>query len=187
MGGTAVAQRIKEDCWRWLEPDQRTAGQVAEEVALEQFVQVLPPGGKEWVQRHRPKTLAEAVSLTEDYMAAERPGVSSRRTDAPYKGDAGTRRERSNLTLSEPPPSLAPPATSPRVEQLGGPRRTAPGSNQSPPMGVHPSSREARGSSGRNQCWGCGQEGHFQRDCPYMESMCKTLYSGKQWNDLSCP
>uniref|UniRef100_A0A8C8RF79 SCAN box domain-containing protein n=1 Tax=Pelusios castaneus TaxID=367368 RepID=A0A8C8RF79_9SAUR len=55
-------------------PDQKTGGQVAEEIALEQFVQVLPPGGKEWVQRHRPKTLAEAVTLTEDYMAAERPG-----------------------------------------------------------------------------------------------------------------
>uniref|UniRef100_A0A8C8S7Q8 SCAN box domain-containing protein n=1 Tax=Pelusios castaneus TaxID=367368 RepID=A0A8C8S7Q8_9SAUR len=79
----AVAQRIKEDYWRWLEPDQKTGGQVAEEIALEQFGQVLPPGGKEWVQRHRPKTLAEAVTLTEDYMAAERPGVSSRRTDTP--------------------------------------------------------------------------------------------------------
>uniref|UniRef100_A0A8C8VJZ1 SCAN box domain-containing protein n=1 Tax=Pelusios castaneus TaxID=367368 RepID=A0A8C8VJZ1_9SAUR len=77
----AVAQRIKEDCWRWLEPDQKTGGQVAEEIALEQFIQVLPPGGKEWAQRHRPKTLAEAVTLTEDYMAAERPRTPPRRND----------------------------------------------------------------------------------------------------------
>uniref|UniRef100_A0A8C8SW12 SCAN box domain-containing protein n=1 Tax=Pelusios castaneus TaxID=367368 RepID=A0A8C8SW12_9SAUR len=75
----AVAQRIKEDCWRWLEPDQKTGGQVAEEVTLEQFVQVLPPGGKEWVQRHRPKTLAEAVTLTEDYI----PGDSAIRVETP--------------------------------------------------------------------------------------------------------
>uniref|UniRef100_A0A8C8SAX2 SCAN box domain-containing protein n=1 Tax=Pelusios castaneus TaxID=367368 RepID=A0A8C8SAX2_9SAUR len=78
-----VTQRIREDCWRWLEPDQKTGGQVAEEVALEQFIQVLPPGGKEWVQRHRPKTLAEAVTLTEDYMSAERPGTPARGTGAP--------------------------------------------------------------------------------------------------------
>uniref|UniRef100_A0A8C8RET7 SCAN box domain-containing protein n=1 Tax=Pelusios castaneus TaxID=367368 RepID=A0A8C8RET7_9SAUR len=77
----AVAQQIKEDCWRWLEPDHKTGGQVVEEVALEQFIRVLPPGRKEWVQRHRPKTLAEAVTLTEDYMAAERPRAPPRRTD----------------------------------------------------------------------------------------------------------
>uniref|UniRef100_A0A8C8S9Y1 SCAN box domain-containing protein n=1 Tax=Pelusios castaneus TaxID=367368 RepID=A0A8C8S9Y1_9SAUR len=140
-----VAQRIKEDCWRWLEPGQKTGGQVAEEVTLEQFVQGLSPGGKEWVQRHRPKMLAEAVSLTEDYMAAERPEVSSRRTDTPYKGDVGTRRERPNFTPREPPPSLVPPATSPCAERLRVPRKTAPGSNRSPPMGVPPSPKEARG------------------------------------------
>uniref|UniRef100_A0A8C8VFM2 SCAN box domain-containing protein n=1 Tax=Pelusios castaneus TaxID=367368 RepID=A0A8C8VFM2_9SAUR len=39
-----VAQQIKENCWRWLEPDQRTGAQVAEEVTLEQFIQVLPIG-----------------------------------------------------------------------------------------------------------------------------------------------
>uniref|UniRef100_A0A8C8RYI0 SCAN box domain-containing protein n=1 Tax=Pelusios castaneus TaxID=367368 RepID=A0A8C8RYI0_9SAUR len=106
--GSGKSLLLLLDCWRWLEPDQKTGGQVAEEVTLEQFVQVLPPGGKEWVQRHRPKTLAEAVSLTEDYLAAEKPGVSSRRTDAPYKRDVGARREHFNLTLSEPPPTTSP-------------------------------------------------------------------------------
>uniref|UniRef100_A0A8C8R6G8 SCAN box domain-containing protein n=1 Tax=Pelusios castaneus TaxID=367368 RepID=A0A8C8R6G8_9SAUR len=63
----AVAQQIKDDCWHLLEPDQWTGAQVAECIALEQFLQVLPVEGKEWVQRHRPSTLAEAISLMEDY------------------------------------------------------------------------------------------------------------------------
>uniref|UniRef100_A0A8C3XRV5 Uncharacterized protein n=1 Tax=Chelydra serpentina TaxID=8475 RepID=A0A8C3XRV5_CHESE len=33
----------------WLEPERRTSLQVAEAVALEQFLQTLPTGGKEWV------------------------------------------------------------------------------------------------------------------------------------------
>uniref|UniRef100_A0A8C8S565 SCAN box domain-containing protein n=1 Tax=Pelusios castaneus TaxID=367368 RepID=A0A8C8S565_9SAUR len=165
----AVAQRIKEDCWRWLEPDQKTGGQVAEEVALEQFIQVLPPGGKEWVQRHRPKTLAEAVTLTEDYMSAERPGTPARGADPPSRRDMGTRRGRPNLTPNEPTPSVAPPVPPARAERPPGSRRTPSGSNRSPPRGVHSLPQETRGSRGQDQCWGCGQEGHFRRDCPYME------------------
>ncbi|KAG6935317.1 zinc finger protein 197, partial [Chelydra serpentina] len=74
-----VAQRIRDLCWRWLEPEHRTSVQVAEAVALEQLLQALPTGGKEWVQRHRPKTLAEATALMEDYLAVEgEPKASSK-------------------------------------------------------------------------------------------------------------
>lgn len=67
----AVAHRLKESGVRWLEPEPKTGMQVAEIVILEQFIQVLPGEGQRWVRRHRPSTLAEAVTLMEDFMAAE--------------------------------------------------------------------------------------------------------------------
>lgn len=50
----AVAQHLQDGCWRWLAPQGLMGLQVAEVVILEQFIQILLPGGKEWVQRHRP-------------------------------------------------------------------------------------------------------------------------------------
>uniref|UniRef100_A0A674JYA9 SCAN box domain-containing protein n=1 Tax=Terrapene triunguis TaxID=2587831 RepID=A0A674JYA9_9SAUR len=67
----AVAQRIRDHCWKWLNPEGLTGPQVAEMVALEQFTQILPPGGRAWVRQHRPATLSAAVALMEDYLSAE--------------------------------------------------------------------------------------------------------------------
>uniref|UniRef100_A0A8C8RV86 SCAN box domain-containing protein n=1 Tax=Pelusios castaneus TaxID=367368 RepID=A0A8C8RV86_9SAUR len=89
MGLGDDPEAFLDDCWRWLEPDQLSGAQVAEDITLEQFIQVLPTGGKEWVQRHCPKTLAEAVSLMEDYMAAERPSTG---LPSISSGQASTRR-----------------------------------------------------------------------------------------------
>uniref|UniRef100_A0A8C3IZK9 SCAN box domain-containing protein n=1 Tax=Chrysemys picta bellii TaxID=8478 RepID=A0A8C3IZK9_CHRPI len=62
-------QRLRKE--QWLEPEGLTGPQVAEMVALEQFTQILPAGGKAWVPCHRPATLSAAVGLMEDYLAAE--------------------------------------------------------------------------------------------------------------------
>ncbi|KAG6928911.1 zinc finger and SCAN domain containing 29, partial [Chelydra serpentina] len=42
----AVAQKVHDLCWRWLEPERRTSCQVAEAVALEQFFRILPTRGE---------------------------------------------------------------------------------------------------------------------------------------------
>uniref|UniRef100_A0A8C3P7Y3 SCAN box domain-containing protein n=1 Tax=Chrysemys picta bellii TaxID=8478 RepID=A0A8C3P7Y3_CHRPI len=46
----AVVQKLWDYCWRWLEPEKLTGAQMAETVVLEQFIQILPTGEKEWVK-----------------------------------------------------------------------------------------------------------------------------------------
>lgn len=89
-----MSQCLRDYCWRWLAPENLTGPQVAEAVVLEQFMQMLPVRGKEWVRCHIPMALSEAISLMEDKQAAadsERPhpnlGVRRDRVGTPITGD----------------------------------------------------------------------------------------------------
>uniref|UniRef100_A0A674J0G8 SCAN box domain-containing protein n=1 Tax=Terrapene triunguis TaxID=2587831 RepID=A0A674J0G8_9SAUR len=95
----AVAQRIRDHCWRWLKPEGLTGPQVAEMLVLEQFTQILSPGGRAWV-----------LTLMEDYLSAEGTEATPRA--------AGSYGQRGGLGKGNPqragtwePPSGARPVT----------------------------------------------------------------------------
>ena len=63
----AFAQQLWDQA-RWLVPDQNSAEDVVEQVALERFVEGLPARTSAWVRYHRPESLSAAVNLAESHL-----------------------------------------------------------------------------------------------------------------------
>ena len=66
---------------RWLKAAEKTKEQLVDTVVLEQLVQLLGTGAKNWVQRNNPKTLEDALYLLEEYNNTEE---ANRKGTAPW-------------------------------------------------------------------------------------------------------
>lgn len=67
-----LGQLLWDKATKWLHPKERLPEEFLEQVSLEQFVCDLEGGVKDWVRRHQPKTLEEAIKSVEDFLVAEK-------------------------------------------------------------------------------------------------------------------
>lgn len=70
-------------CWYrnkcWLQPEEHTLGEVIVLIILEQFLTDLGASAQQWVKKHQPKMVEEALKLAEDYVITEAKGDSHKR------------------------------------------------------------------------------------------------------------
>uniref|UniRef100_A0A8C7UX22 Uncharacterized protein n=1 Tax=Oncorhynchus mykiss TaxID=8022 RepID=A0A8C7UX22_ONCMY len=130
-----LGQRLDSAAKHWLRPDLRTAAQVEQCVAMEQFLSLLPKEAGAWVQKQQPRDMEEAISMAEQRLGS---GVFTVSSPAPTQTDTAQSsteaHEQGNNPLSstmythptptvssqipspQSPPPLAPDAYHPHVQ-----------------------------------------------------------------------
>ncbi|XP_037054703.1 zinc finger protein 75D-like [Peromyscus leucopus] len=64
-GPLEAASKLHELCFQWLMPETNSKEQILEALVLEQFLNSLPQAMKNWVQKHFPQDINQAVALVE--------------------------------------------------------------------------------------------------------------------------
>ncbi|XP_057214591.1 uncharacterized protein LOC130569165 [Triplophysa rosa] len=181
----SFAHQLRDACRRWLMADGSDVIAIVDKVTLEQFVGRLPKETAQWVQCHRPASLAQAIQLAEDQLVAC-PGVGvplpslslsffpnpSPSTPIPFPRTRGSffprpvPRTRMSLGMGSGGAVRTPGKS---TNQYGAGPNASPMPQPSPrqSLGLLPAARAA-GTSGP-ACWRCGDPGHFIDRCPMME------------------
>jgi hypothetical protein len=79
----AFAQQLRDQARRWLVPDQNSAEDVVDQVALERFDEGLPARASAWVRYHQRESLSAAVDLAESHL--QPPPMAQHRSHAPVQ------------------------------------------------------------------------------------------------------
>uniref|UniRef100_A0A7M4EAK3 SCAN box domain-containing protein n=1 Tax=Crocodylus porosus TaxID=8502 RepID=A0A7M4EAK3_CROPO len=69
-----LAQLLNNAATQWIQPASKTTKEVVDLVILEQFIKNVEVNTQKWVKRHQPRSLAEALKVTEDYLVEEERG-----------------------------------------------------------------------------------------------------------------
>ncbi len=156
-----MAQQLRDACRKWLMAESRDVEGVIDLVVLEQFIVRLPRRTAEWVQCHRPTSLAQAIQLAEDHMVAC-PGVGEPRI---------------NRSLS---PSLSPPSLLSLSRPVPAPRSWAQAAPRAPP-------RSGNGQGDRWPWCGGGGRAHSSTTILSLAIPCLSFCrggGGKAWAGL---
>uniref|UniRef100_H3APM0 SCAN box domain-containing protein n=1 Tax=Latimeria chalumnae TaxID=7897 RepID=H3APM0_LATCH len=66
---------LKDLFYKWTQPERKMVHELAEEMIMEQFLQVLPEDVQVWVREHTPESEERAIALAEDYQLARRTNI----------------------------------------------------------------------------------------------------------------
>lgn len=66
-GPLEAVSHLQELCHQWLRPEVHSKEQILELLVLEQFLTILPRDTQNWVQRHHPQSIKEAVALVKGF------------------------------------------------------------------------------------------------------------------------
>uniref|UniRef100_A0A674A9H0 SCAN box domain-containing protein n=1 Tax=Salmo trutta TaxID=8032 RepID=A0A674A9H0_SALTR len=112
-GARELGQRLDSAAKHWLRPDLRTAAQVEQCVAMEQFLSLLPKEAGAWVQKQQPRDMEEAISMAEQRLGS---GVFTVSSPAPTQTDTA---QSSTEAQEQGPSATAAPSTNTHASTPG--------------------------------------------------------------------
>lgn len=85
-----MVQELKDTCWRCLQSELHSSTKVAQQEIVEQFIHILPPQGRAYIQpSDQPVSLKAAMGLMEDCLATEKPIAAGTATTVQMSSSVG--------------------------------------------------------------------------------------------------